>query len=69
MTMSLFSALAFVWVLSFVFVEASVHDYAAERFVPKGNAFVVHGGSEGIYFSVPDRNETDISADGESFIR
>ena len=35
--MSLFSALAFVQVLSFVCVEASVHDYATERFIPKGN--------------------------------
>ncbi|XP_073311552.1 uncharacterized protein [Primulina huaijiensis] len=39
-------------------VEASVHVYAGERFVGKGNAFVVHGGSEGIYSSAPDLNES-----------
>ncbi|KAF4399354.1 hypothetical protein G4B88_022437 [Cannabis sativa] len=68
-----FSTMSSVWallvVLSFVCVEASVHDYAAVKFAAKGNAFVVHGGSEGIYYSVPGRNETDISADGDSFIR
>ncbi|PON43596.1 Lung seven transmembrane receptor-like [Parasponia andersonii] len=63
-------ALAFVSVLSFVCVEASVHDYAAERFAAKGNAFVVHGGSEGIYSSVPGLNDTDVISDnGDSFIR
>ncbi|GJN11039.1 hypothetical protein PR202_ga29198 [Eleusine coracana subsp. coracana] len=31
--------------------DASVHDYAGERFVEDGNAFVLHGGSEGVYAS------------------
>uniref|UniRef100_A0A804LS30 Uncharacterized protein n=1 Tax=Zea mays TaxID=4577 RepID=A0A804LS30_MAIZE len=31
--------------------DASVHDYAGERFTTNGNAFVVHSGSEGIYAS------------------
>ncbi|WVZ66683.1 hypothetical protein U9M48_015872 [Paspalum notatum var. saurae] len=31
--------------------DASVHDYAGERFVADGNAFVLHGGSEGVYAS------------------
>ncbi|XP_062087844.1 uncharacterized protein LOC133794567 [Humulus lupulus] len=62
-------SLALLSVLSFVCIEASVHDYAAVKFSAKGNAFVVHGGSEGIYYSIPGRNETDISADGDSFIR
>lgn len=47
-------------------IEASVHEYAGERFAAKGNAFVVHGGSEGIYSSAPSLNE---SSPGNSFIR
>ncbi|XP_011079571.1 transmembrane protein 87A [Sesamum indicum] len=47
-------------------IEASVHEYAGEKFVGKGNAFVVHGGSEGIYASGPALNE---SSPGDSFIR
>lgn len=31
--------------------DASVHDYAGERFAADGNAFVLHGGSEGVYAS------------------
>ncbi|CAA0816165.1 Lung seven transmembrane receptor family protein [Striga hermonthica] len=46
--------------------EASVHEYAGEKFVGKGNAFIVHGGSEGIYSSAPVLNE---SSPGNSFIR
>ncbi|XP_073295865.1 uncharacterized protein [Primulina huaijiensis] len=47
-------------------IEASVHGYAGEIFVAKGNTFVVHGGSEGIYSSAPEFNE---SSPGVSFIR
>ncbi|KZV58790.1 transmembrane protein 87A-like [Dorcoceras hygrometricum] len=47
-------------------IEASVHGYAGEIFLSKGNAFVVHGGSEGIYSSAPEFNE---SLPGVSFIR
>ncbi|KAK4383376.1 hypothetical protein Sango_2782000 [Sesamum angolense] len=47
-------------------IEASVHQYAGEKFVGKGNAFVVHGGSEGIYASGPALNESSL---GDSFIR
>ncbi|KAK9281968.1 hypothetical protein L1049_004877 [Liquidambar formosana] len=53
----------------FLCIEASVHEYAGERFVSKGNAFVVHGGSEGIYSSFPNQTETTISANGDSYIR
>ncbi|XP_051135340.1 uncharacterized protein LOC127254326 [Andrographis paniculata] len=49
-----------------VCIEASVHQYDGEKFVSKGNAFVVHGGSEGIYSSAPELNE---SYPGGSFIR
>lgn len=31
--------------------DASVHDYTGERFAGSGNAFVLHGGSEGVYAS------------------
>uniref|UniRef100_A0A5B7A703 GOST seven transmembrane domain-containing protein n=1 Tax=Davidia involucrata TaxID=16924 RepID=A0A5B7A703_DAVIN len=60
-------ALLSVWYLC---IEASVHDYAGERFVSKGNAFVVHGGSEGIYSSLPNNhNESATTANGDSYIR
>ncbi|CAA3008756.1 transmembrane protein 87A-like [Olea europaea var. sylvestris] len=49
-----------------VCIEASIHEYFGEQFVRKGNAFVVHGGSEGIYSSAPRLNE---SFSGDSFIR
>ncbi|XVE88600.1 hypothetical protein DITRI_Ditri19aG0082300 [Diplodiscus trichospermus] len=53
----------------FLFIsEASVHEYNGEKFVSKGNAFVVHGGSEGIYSSFADpQNVTAIG--GDSYIR
>ena len=54
------------WTLS---VEASVHEYAGEKFVSKGNAYVVHGGSEGIYNSLPNQNDSSISANGDAYIR
>ncbi|XVF25244.1 hypothetical protein REPUB_Repub13aG0196500 [Reevesia pubescens] len=53
----------------FVFIsDALVHEYNGEKFVSKGNAFVVHGGSEGIYSSFADpQNLTSIG--GDSYIR
>lgn len=54
----------------FLCIEASVHEYAGERFVSKGNAFVVHGGSEGIYSSSFNQNDDSaVSANGDSYIR
>lgn len=55
----------------FVFVgEASVHEYRGEKFTSKGNALVVHGGSEGIYSSLTNGGkDEDASANGESYIR
>lgn len=53
-------------------IQASVHDYRGEKFVGKGNAFVVHGGSEGIYSSILTHNDNDTSslaANGDSYIR
>ncbi|CAK9144383.1 unnamed protein product, partial [Ilex paraguariensis] len=38
-------------------IEASVHNYAAERFLSKGNAFVIHGGSEEITPLSPIKTE------------
>lgn len=58
-------------IICFVFVgEASVHEYRGEKFVSKGNAFVVHGGSEGIYSSLTrDGQDEDASANGDAYIR
>ena len=47
-------------------IHASVHHYSAEKFLNKGNAFVVHGGSEGIRSSIADRNDADADADSSS---
>ncbi|KAL7140413.1 hypothetical protein ABFS83_09G119400 [Erythranthe nasuta] len=47
-------------------IEASVHEYNGEKFAAQGNAFVFHGGSEGIYSSAPGLNE---SSPADSFIR
>ncbi|KAL3840762.1 hypothetical protein ACJIZ3_025353 [Penstemon smallii] len=58
--------LAAVLLLCALRIEASVHLYAREKFVPKGNAFFVHGGSEGIYASAAGLND---SSPGDSFIR
>ncbi|KAB5564018.1 hypothetical protein DKX38_004072 [Salix brachista] len=52
-------------------LKGSVHEYRGERFVGKGNAFVVHGGSEGIYSSASENpNEKSVlPANGDSYIR
>lgn len=68
---SLSPLLVFVALL-FQSVGASVHEYTAgEKFSAKGNAFVLHGGSEGIYASVlKPNNASDAAAgNGDSFIR
>ncbi|XP_074591328.1 uncharacterized protein LOC141847237 [Curcuma longa] len=57
----------FCGILLAPFVDGSVHSYVGEKFVPKGNAFVLHGGSEGLYATVPGGNAS--SGSGESFIR
>ena len=48
-------------------VEASVHDYRGEGFRSQGNAFILHGGSEGLYASLPSANSS--ASYGASFIR
>ncbi|KAJ6415806.1 hypothetical protein OIU84_004576 [Salix udensis] len=60
-----------VWLFVSLIVEGSVHEYRGERFVGKGNAFVVHGGSEGIYSSASENpNEKSVlPANGDSYIR
>ncbi|KAF5180410.1 Transmembrane protein 87a [Thalictrum thalictroides] len=51
-------------------VNASVHDYSGEKFISKGNAFVVYGGSEGLFSSLPNQqHNTSEIAGGGSFIR
>lgn len=53
--------------------DASVHEYAGGKFVAKGNAFVFHGGSEGLFASVLQGEEGNGSSpaagSGDSFIR
>jgi hypothetical protein len=46
-----------------------VHDYSGDKFVTKGNAFVVHGGSEGIYASVSNNKDISSSSNGDAYIR
>ncbi|KAK4267172.1 hypothetical protein QN277_023990 [Acacia crassicarpa] len=70
--MSRFPCALSIFLLVSVFslcIEASVHDYRGEKFVGKGNAFVVHGGSEGIYLSIATQNDTSLAANGDSYIR
>ncbi|KAF7814011.1 transmembrane protein 87A [Senna tora] len=64
-------SLSILVLLSVLFLcsEASVHDYRGEKFVGKGNAFVVHGGSEGIYSSISNQNDSSVAANGDSYIR
>lgn len=61
----------FLW---FSNVEASIHEYKMEAFIPKSDAFFFHGGSEGLYASklhepTTDSSETKQSFKGKSFIR
>ncbi|MCL7046094.1 hypothetical protein MKW94_030158 [Papaver nudicaule] len=46
-------------------INGSVHEYSSDKFISKGNAFVFHGGSEGLYSSFTSNNGTLTS----SFIR
>ncbi|XP_052183392.1 uncharacterized protein LOC127795636 [Diospyros lotus] len=66
---ALLCGLFLVFASSLSRVEASVHEYAGEKFVSKGNAFVVHGGSEGIYSSLPNQNQSSVYANGDAYIR
>jgi hypothetical protein len=47
--------------------KASVHDYRGQKFFSSGNAFVLHGGSEGLFASRVSFNSSD--PNGGSFIR
>ncbi|KAG6510864.1 hypothetical protein ZIOFF_028909 [Zingiber officinale] len=47
-------------------VEGSIHEYGGRRFAPEGNAFILHGGSEGLYGPASSANA---SAPMNSFIR
>ncbi|KAE8656228.1 Lung seven transmembrane receptor family protein isoform 2 [Hibiscus syriacus] len=60
--------LCLLWFCFVSITEASVHGYNGEKFVSKGNAFVVHGGSEGIYSSFADPYNV-IAIGGDSYIR
>lgn len=50
-------------------IEGSVHIYEGDKFSKKGNAFVVHGGSEGIYYSHLNPFNSNKSSNGDAFIR
>ncbi|OMO70612.1 Transmembrane receptor, eukaryota [Corchorus capsularis] len=60
--------LSHLFLCSVFITNASVHEYNGEKFVSKGNAFVVHGGSEGIYSSFSDPNNLSAYA-ADSYIR
>lgn len=56
--------------------HGSVHEYNGDLFVSKGNAFFVHGGSEGIYSSSsssptsgPNETAAAVPSNGESYIK
>ncbi|KAI3512489.1 hypothetical protein L1887_19805 [Cichorium endivia] len=63
------TAISLLLLLRVICIQASVHNYAGEKFSRKGNAFVVHGGSEGIYYSRPNLNESTASSNGDAYIR
>jgi hypothetical protein len=58
--------LVFVCLQSFG-AKASVHDYRGQKFFGSGNAFVLHGGSEGLFASRVSFNSSD--PNGGSFVR
>ncbi|CAK9323421.1 unnamed protein product [Citrullus colocynthis] len=57
----------------FIEVDASIHEYRNDVFIPKSNAFFFHGGSEALFASKlhdsSSPNSTDKSLKGKSFIR
>ena len=57
----------------FIEVDASIHEYRSEIFIPKSNGFFFHGGSEALLASKvhgsSSPNSTDKSLKGKSFIR
>ncbi|XP_024971859.1 uncharacterized protein LOC112510760 isoform X3 [Cynara cardunculus var. scolymus] len=61
--------ISFLLLLSLICIHASVHNYAGLKFSRKGNAYVVHGGSEGIYYSHPNLNQSSASSNGDAYIR
>ncbi|CAH1420068.1 unnamed protein product [Lactuca virosa] len=63
------AAISLLLLVRVLCVQASVHSYTGEKFSRKGNAFVVHGGSEGIYYSHPNLNESSASSNGDAYIR
>jgi hypothetical protein len=53
--------------------EASVHEYRGLSFANKGNAFIIHAGSEGLYAASPANataeDDEDAAAAADAFIR
>ncbi|XP_078440843.1 lung seven transmembrane receptor family protein [Wolffia australiana] len=70
--LSLITLLLFSSSFDRLLVGASVHDYATAKFVPRGNAFVLNGGNEGLFASSappPDSSQPQPDAADDSFIR
>ncbi|KAI3996160.1 hypothetical protein MKX01_002444 [Papaver californicum] len=49
--------------------SGSIHEYNGEEFMSKGNAFVFLGGIEGLYSSSSSISATNVSENGDSYIR
>jgi hypothetical protein len=63
------TALLFSHLISYI-VHASVHDYRGQVFTPTGNAFILHGGSEGLYASSDSDHDSNFTgSNGDSYIR
>jgi hypothetical protein len=59
-------AVAVALVALFYLGEASVHEYSGIGFLNKGNAFILHAGSEGLYAPVSPANATAEDVDDDS---
>jgi hypothetical protein len=49
--------------------DASVHEYRGLSFANKGNAFILHAGSEGLYADTTAEDDEDAAALPDAFIR
>lgn len=65
-----FTAISLLLLLNVLYIQASIHTYTGDKFTKKGNAFVIHGGSEGIYYSRTELNDSSVSSsNGNAYIR
>ena len=61
-------AFAVAVVALFCLGEASVHEYSGLGFLNKGNAFILHAGSEGLYAPVSPVNATAEEEDDDTAV-